>query len=116
MTKYLTGGIIIKDFGNETDHSGETEGYCDFEFKLIEPLRITYGGKTYTYDRLKMVIQFMSPLLSFKGRGKLQADMPIPKTIAREVYDILAKAERGNGKLKDWCFSDELEHLIGRSS
>lgn len=112
MSKYLTGKLINKGFGNETDMTGETEGYCNFEFKLVDSIKATYGGKTYTYDRLVMNMQFMSPLLSFKGRGKLYADMPVQKTIVKEVYEILSKLETGNGQLKDWCFSDALERML----
>lgn len=114
MGKYLTGKLINKGFGNSTDMTGETEGYCDFEFKLVEPIRICYGGRCYTYDRLKFVLQSWQSPLYFAGPNKQYAEMGVPKAMIQEAHDILAKLEQGKGMLKDWCFSDELAELLKR--
>lgn len=110
--KYLTGKLINKGFGNSTDHSGETEGYCDFEFKLKQPIRISYGGRSYMYDRIKFVMQTWSSPLYFAGPGKVYAEMPVPLSMIKEIYTILTNLETGKGALKDWCFSDEIYEMM----
>lgn len=112
--KYITGTIIINDFGNEIDHSGEADGFCDFDFKLIEPIEVSYCGEKYVFDRIKYQLNMWAPPLSFCNKAGAHAELPIPTALAREVYELLVSLEQGNGKLKDWCFSDDLEKVAYR--
>lgn len=107
--KYITGKVLIVAFGNHTDYSGETDGYGEFQFKLQKPVHVEYFGNNYIYDRLTYMVNSWGAPIYFTGRGKLHAEMPIPTKAAREIYHALQEAEQGTGKLKDWCFSDDLE-------
>lgn len=106
--RYITGKVIIKSFGNHTDHSGETDGYGMFEFKLIKPIKVKYFGKSITFDRITFEYGGWD-VFNLKSRKGALAYLPLPTEVNRELYEALLAAETGTGRLKDWCFSETLE-------
>jgi len=108
--KLITGKLIIKNFGNTTDYSGETDGHCQIQFKLKKPIVISYPGRKLRLDRVEYSYGGWE-WFTFKSTKGVTATLPVPTELYREVYEALSASERGNGKLKDWYFSDDLEKV-----
>lgn len=109
--KHITGHLHVVSKYNRQGFDGEYEGGGTFRFQLKESVYITIAGVQTHFTHIELVLGDMwSDGPNYvKKKSKTKAYItPVPKTLWRDMYESLARAEQGRGQLKDWCFSDEI--------
>lgn len=109
--KYITGRVTVIKVWNSQDISGEWGGGGIFHLKLKKPIKIVgLDGKEALLDTIRLNWgDWLMPLEFTNGSSKHGwSPYPVPTALHRDIYHAISRAEEGRGKLKDYCFSDEL--------
>lgn len=110
--KFITGSINVLEKWNHKGYDGEYEGGGTFKFPLIntvELVDLTGKRNIFTHVKLELGSWYSHPITFVNGSKTQVAVTPAPTRLWRDLYESLSVAEQGNGQLKDWCFSDEIE-------